>query len=250
MTLSRLSRAVVALTLLPLLAATVAHAQLRRPAPAELTPLLETDAVRAGTTARAALIIRLPEGLHTNSNKPRDPLLIPIVLSIQAPAGVSVTEIVYPPPQDLQQEGATQPLAVFEREFTIGAQLAVDAGVPAGELVVPASLRYQACDEKVCYPPVTLATRWTLSIVPRSARVNAVNVSIMKGVRFGSGEPPPAVAIVETPLAPAVPESSATAGPGTKTARIEDFSVSGTAAGYLGTADFLQFIRNAEAGIK
>jgi thiol:disulfide interchange protein len=33
-------------------------------------------------------------------------------------------------------------------------------------------------------------------------------------------------------------------------ARIEDFAVSGTAAGYLGTADFLQFVRNAEAGIK
>ena len=249
MTLSRLSRAVVALTLLLLLAATVAHAQLRRPAPAELTPLLETDAVRAGTTARAALVIRLPEGLHTNSNKPRDPLLIPIVLSIQAPAGVSVTEIVYPPPQDLQQDGSPQPLAVFEREFTIGAQLAVAADVPAGEVVVPASLRYQACDEKVCYPAVTLATKWTVPVVPRAARVNAVNASVMKGIRFGTGERPPAVAIVETPVAPPAPALS-TAGPGIMSARIEDFSVTGTTAGYLGTADFLQFIRNAEAGIK
>jgi thioredoxin:protein disulfide reductase len=249
MTITHLFRAVVALALIPLIATAVAHAQLRRPAPAELTPILETDAVRAGTTARAALIIRLPEGLHTNSNRPRDPLLIPIVLSIQPPAGVSVTEIVYPPPQDLQQEGSTQPLAVFEREFTIGAQLAVDADVPAGELVVPASLRYQACDEKVCYPAVTLATRWTLPVVPRSARVNAANVNVMKGVRFGTGERPPAAA-VEIPVAPPAATESATAGPGTMAARIEDFSVSGTAAGYLGTADFLQFIRNAEAGIK
>src|SRR5687767_4061840 len=188
MKLTHSASAVIAVAALVSLTCSAAHGQLRRPAPAELTPLLETDAVRAGTTARAALVIRLAEGLHTNSNKPRDPLLIPIVLSVQPPAGVTVTEIVYPAPQDLQQEGATQPLAVFEREFTIGAQLAVDADVPAGELVVPASLRYQACDEKVCYPPVTLATRWTVPVVPRTARVNAVNVSVMKGVRFGSGE--------------------------------------------------------------
>ena len=81
----RLSHAAIALTL-ALTAGAVTHAQLRRPAPAELTPILETDSVRVGTTARTALVIRLPEGLHTNSNKPRDPLLIPIVLSVQPPA--------------------------------------------------------------------------------------------------------------------------------------------------------------------
>jgi thiol:disulfide interchange protein len=247
MKLTHLARAVIAAAALVSLTGPAAHAQLRRPAPAELTPVLETDAVRAGTTGRAALVIQLPEGLHTNSNKPRDPLLIPIVLSVQPPPGVSVTELVYPEPQDLQQEGSSQPLAVFEREFTIGVQLAVDQTVPAGELAVPASLRYQACDEKVCYPPVTLTTRWTVPVVPRTARVTTVNAAVMKGVRFGSGERPPAGAAVETPLVP--PESS-TAAPGAATARIEDFSVSGTAAGYLGTADFLQFIRNAEAGIK
>jgi hypothetical protein len=72
---------VVGTLALAVLTATTAAAQLRRPSPAELTPLVETDGVRAGSTVRAALVVRLPEGLHTNSNKPRDPSLIPIVLS-------------------------------------------------------------------------------------------------------------------------------------------------------------------------
>src|SRR5687768_1166038 len=107
------------LGLLLVIATTVGHAQLRR-IPADLTPIVESHDVRAGMSARVALRIRLPEGFHTNSNRPRDPLLIPITLWVQPPAGITATEVVYPEPTDLRQEGAEQPLAVFEREFTIG----------------------------------------------------------------------------------------------------------------------------------
>ena len=57
-----------------------ASAQLRRPR-AELTPLVESEGVRAGGPVRLALRVSLPEGVHTQSNKPRDPLLIPTVLT-------------------------------------------------------------------------------------------------------------------------------------------------------------------------
>jgi thioredoxin:protein disulfide reductase len=229
------------------LTATTSYAQIRRPSPAELTPLVETDGVRAGSTARAALVVRLPEGLHTNSNKPRDPLLIPIVLSVQSPPGITATEIVYPEPKDLRSEAADQPLAVFEREFLIGVQMAVGPDVPDGEVAVPGSLRYQACDEKVCYAPVTLSATWTLRVVPRSAKIAATNAARMKGIRFGQGEPPPPPTASAALLPP--PTSVTSTLPPVTAARIEDFSVSGT-ANYMGVADFLQFIRNAEAGIK
>ena len=69
------------------------------------------------------------------------------------PAGVTVEELVFPPSTDLKQAGQDQPLAVFEREFAIGVRVAVAANAPAGDLVVPAHLRYQACDANLCYPP-------------------------------------------------------------------------------------------------
>jgi thiol:disulfide interchange protein len=236
---------VVGTLALAVLTATTAAAQLRRPSPAELTPLVETDGVRAGSTVRAALVVRLPEGLHTNSNKPRDPSLIPIVLSLQPPPGITATEIVFPEPQDLRVEGFDQPLAVFEREFPIGVQFAVGPDVPSGDIAVPGSLRYQACDEKMCYAPLTLATTWNLRVVPRSAKIAATNAARLKGIRFGHGEPPPTGTAAFLP-----PPTAVTSTPPTATAaRIEDFSVSGT-ANYMGAADFLQFIRNAEAGIK
>ena len=65
-----------------LVGASAAEAQLLRPSPAEVTPLLAADGVRAGGEVRAAIRVRLAEGLHVNSNKPRDPSLIPIVLTV------------------------------------------------------------------------------------------------------------------------------------------------------------------------
>ena len=40
-------------------------------------------------------------------------LLIPTELTIDAPEGVTVKEIVWPPSTDLKQQGQDQPLAVF-----------------------------------------------------------------------------------------------------------------------------------------
>src|SRR2546426_9446040 len=129
-------------------------AQPRRPR-AEGTPLVELGAYQTGTAARVVLKVALPEGLHTQSNKPRDETLIPTELTIDAPAGISVREIVWPPATDLNQAGADKPLAVFEQTFAIGVELGIAPTVAQGTVTVPASLRYQACDSNLCYPPAT-----------------------------------------------------------------------------------------------
>src|SRR5581483_7442247 len=127
------------LCVLCVLCATVG-AQARRPR-AEVTPVVETDTVRAGSAVHVALKVSLPEGLHTQSNKPRDETLIPTVLTVDAPQGVTVDEIVWPPAQDLNQVGQDKPLAVFEREFAVGVVLTLAPGTPQGALAVPAHLR-------------------------------------------------------------------------------------------------------------
>jgi DsbC/DsbD-like thiol-disulfide interchange protein len=153
-----------------LLTGVVAHGQLRRPR-ADVTALIESTAVRAGSSVRVALRVVLPEGLHTQSNKPRDPLLIPTALTIDTPAGVTWDEVVFPPSTDFHSAGQDQPLAVFEHEFVIGVRLTLADNVATGDIVVPAHLRYQACDENLCYPPATANTEWTLKIVPAAAAI-------------------------------------------------------------------------------
>jgi thioredoxin:protein disulfide reductase len=227
----------------------VSHAQLRRPA-ANLTPLVEHRGVHAGGTVRLALQVALPEGLHTQSNKPRDATLIPTVLTIDAPAGVTVTEIVFPPSTDLKQIGQDQPLAVFEREFAIGVALALADRVAPGDLSVPGRLRYQACDANLCYAPATADVRWTIHVVPTGAPVSDTPDAIFARIAFGHGEKPQAAS---------GPAPGAAAGAGGDNARdpgnvdraaLDDFVVLGTTGGYIGSGEFLKFIRNAEQGVK
>ena len=75
-----------------LLAGTVLLAALGAPASgqtgppvATVTPFVESDGVRPGGTVRVALTVALPEGLHVQSDQPRDPSLIPTTLTIDAP---------------------------------------------------------------------------------------------------------------------------------------------------------------------
>src|SRR5919202_5177133 len=107
---------------------------------ATVTPIPTAVPAHAGETARLAVKVSLPEGLHTQSNKPRDPLLIPTELTFTPPDGVTIEEIVWPPSQDLNQVGQDKPLAVFEREFLIGVQVKLPPAQPAGALTIPAHL--------------------------------------------------------------------------------------------------------------
>jgi DsbC/DsbD-like thiol-disulfide interchange protein len=146
-------------------AASTTSAQIVRPK-AELTPSVVTTTVKAGAPVHVALKVKLPGDVHVQSDKPRDPSLIPTVLTIDVPTGVTVGKIRYPAPRDLKQEGQKQPLAVFGPEFTIDVDLTLAASAAAGDLVVPAHLKYQACNESVCFPPAKADAQWTLAIKP------------------------------------------------------------------------------------
>lgn len=144
-------------------AGALAPAVLQRPR-AEVTPIVETSPVRPGAAAQLTLKVTLPKDVHVQSDKPRDPNLIATVLTIEVPAGVKVESIEYPKPTDLKQTGAAKPLAVFGSEFSIAVKVSVAATLAEGDLNVPAVLRYQACNESVCFPPTRATTQWTLKV--------------------------------------------------------------------------------------
>ena len=227
-----------------------AAAQLRR-VPVQLVALVGTDRVPAGSTVRGALRVTLPEGLHVQSNKPRDPALIPTELLLEPPTGVRGVEVVFPKGVDFPQEGLPEPLLVFDREFTIGVQMTVAADLAPGAHAVPFTLRYQACNDKVCFAPASAKGEWTLDVVAAGTAVTAQHAAVLGAIAFGTGEAPaqpePAFASGAAPAPPVPPAPAAAAGDGL--AALERFTVVATTGGYLGTADFMTFIANAEAGI-
>ncbi len=212
---------------------------------AEVSPLVETDGAHAGQTVRVALKVTLPTALHVQSDQPRDPSLIPTVLTLEPPDGFSVNALVYPESSELKQEGLDQPLVVFGHEFVIGAHLAIRAEVAPATFVIPGRLRYQACDDKVCYAPATAQFEWTVRVVAASAALKTLDAATFKSLSAGRltmpGDAPaatPAAASVAVPSTPA--DTLAT---------LDRFTVSGTTGGYLGREDFLHFVSDSESGV-
>ena len=132
---------------------------------ADITVVADADGVHAGRTARVALRVALPEGVHVQSNAPRDPLLIATSVTATPPPGITVTDVVYPKATDFVQAGQSTPLSVFDQRFAIGIALAVSGDLAPGEAAVPIRLRYQACDATTCFAPLREELTATLRIV-------------------------------------------------------------------------------------
>ena len=233
---------ILAVTLLLTVWASSAFGQ--RPPEAAITPFVEADEVRPGTSTRVALRVALPEGLHVQSDRPRDSSLIPTVLTVEPPQGVRVEQLVYPHPTDFAQQGQEQPLAVFEREFVVGAELAIGPDLPPGDLVIPARLRYQACDDKVCFRPITATITWTVRVGTSAGSFAPRAKDVFDRLSQGRRTEVPSVGLPATPSPP--PASTDTR---TVPTQLDEFAVLATTGGYLRRDEFLQFIRNAEQGV-
>jgi thioredoxin:protein disulfide reductase len=238
------TRTIAALALV-LVGAVSPSAQPVRPR-ATTTPLVDGPA-HPGSSVRLALKVLVPEGLHTQSNKPRDPLLIPTTLKIDAPANTTVEEIVWPPAIDLKQVTGDKPLAVFEREFLVGVTLSLSQTIAPGDLPVRGRLRYQACDVNLCYPPATAEADWIVHVVPSTApvRPDPAQAAAFAAIAFGTGEKPGSESSGPGPAEPTTPITARADDP----SLLDDFIVTGTTGGYQNSSAFLEFIRNAEAGI-
>lgn len=212
-----------------------------RPGVAELALTPATLEIKPGGSARTAIAVRLPEGFHMNSDKPRDPNLIPITVSMEAVSGVAAVAA-FPEAIDLKQEGSAEPLRVFEREFAIGLQINATADAATGPYTLPLRVRYQACDEKQCYLPITAPLALSLSV---SATATTV-------------APPAAIATLDfakaatVPIVAPRPQAPAKAAPATSTnglAMLDNFVVRGSEGGYLPAATFTKFVQDAKAGV-
>jgi thiol:disulfide interchange protein DsbD len=219
------------------------------PGAAELAPVLAASGVHPGGTIRGAVAVHLPAGYHAQSNAPKDPAVIPTRLTFDMPEGVTVREVVFPRTTDIRVIGFDELQPVFDRDFVIGVQFAIDSSAVPGPHDLTVHLRYQACNDVQCLVPVAVNYTWTIPVVAADTAVTPTPSDDLKGIAFGHGQPPPeptaADRMVRKSFAQRPP---ADLGGG---ARLDQFQVRGTpASGYLSSAAFLQFVHDSEANVK
>ena len=112
-------------------------------------------------------------------------------------------ELVYPAATALKQFGQPEPLSVYGHDFVIGVQVTLAPNVAPGTLVISARLRYQACNDTVCFRPLTEAVPWIVEVVPAGTAVTPQHQAVFAGIAFGKGIKPPPRTAEAAPAAPA-----------------------------------------------
>lgn len=121
--------------------------------------------VHAGETLSIVVVLNHVAGFHTWPHRPVVPPefegLIPIATSVEAftlPDGVDVEEIRWPEPVTVTVHYIRDPvqLLAYAGEAVVRLVVQTAADMLDGERRVELRVRYQACDERVCYPPKTV----------------------------------------------------------------------------------------------
>ncbi len=219
----------------------LATSSLAQPPDVVIHPVGETDAVHADTTARVGLEVTLDPGYHVNSNTPLDDLLIPTVLTLDPPDGFTLEGIAFPDAILLDQVGVEEPLAVFEEEFVIGAALSVDASLAPGTYTVPGRLRYQACNDRMCFNPTNAPIEFDVTVASDSQPLATVRANLFAGLTMVDPDGDVPAPVGAPASAPVLDDLSVMAA-------LEDFEVLGSTGGYLGAEAFLGFMEAAESG--
>jgi len=121
-----------------------------------LSPLAPVKAA-PGQAFEVPVKFQIASGYHINAEKPTFDYLIPTRLEWTA-KDFKLIGIEYPKPE--QATFGFSPdtkLAVYQGTITIRSRFQAPRALPGGKAALGGKLHYQACDDKMCYPPASVA---------------------------------------------------------------------------------------------
>jgi hypothetical protein len=117
-----------------------------------------------GRTVRASVVMDIPNGLHVQSSKPLDKFLVATKLDVETPSGMKVGPVSYPRALMRKLKFSKGLVAVYEGKSTIRFNVTVPANYSGGSGEIKGKLRFQACNDDACFPPVTREVKMWLNV--------------------------------------------------------------------------------------
>jgi thioredoxin:protein disulfide reductase len=128
------------------------------------------EPVARGSNFQLAVVLKIRNGFHINARKPSAEYLIPTDLRANLPAGFkSAGEVAYPQGELHTFTFTKTPLNVYQDKVVLRVPLTAQPDAPLGPQKIPLKLRYQACSQEVCLPPVTLDVDAPVTIAATAA---------------------------------------------------------------------------------
>jgi peroxiredoxin len=137
----------------------------------DVTAYPSDASVGPGTRFSLALDITPKPGMHVYA--PGAHQYRVISLNIEPQSGIRTTPLRYPASEIYHFVPLNERVPVYQKPFTLSMDVvrentpeARKAMTGMNELVVNGTLEYQACDDKICYNPVSLPLSWKVGLIP------------------------------------------------------------------------------------
>jgi thiol:disulfide interchange protein DsbD len=146
--------------------------------------LLAADAAHPGSSVKTAIVAEVAPGFHINEHKPTLEYLIPTELKFESTKDLSAGNFVYPKGELKKFAFSDTDLSVYEGEFVVGALVKVQRTIQPGTYPLKGELRYQACNDHACLPPVSIPLSLAVKVVPASTAVRRINSDVFNRIQF------------------------------------------------------------------
>ena len=156
-----------AIVLLLMTAPAVAQVVASKPGATQRVAFAQVAPVRvaAGKSTTVELPFRVTRGYHINSHKPTSELLIATALSVKPPTDIAIIKLTYPAGEDRSFPFSPgDKLNVYTGDFAVTGMVRAARTTPPGRYRVKGILKYQACDDRACYPPGQLPVAFDVKI--------------------------------------------------------------------------------------
>jgi DsbC/DsbD-like thiol-disulfide interchange protein len=132
----------------------------KRPLHAAVTAGPENLAVAPGAKAMLFVNVSPNPNIHVYAPGARD--YIPISVKLEPQPRVKAGKLTYPKSEVVTLLDERVP--VFQKPFRLTQEVTL-SGAKAGDTVpIKATVEWQACDDKVCYPPESAELAWTVTV--------------------------------------------------------------------------------------
>jgi hypothetical protein len=113
--------------------------------------------ISPGESKDAEILITVTDGFHVQANPAANKFLIPLTLELESENDLEVGDVRYPTSKTYRLKGTGQDLLTYEGTFTVSVSIRASASAEEGMRKARGRLRYQACDDRACRAPATVA---------------------------------------------------------------------------------------------
>ena len=136
------------------------------------------DPAGRGSAFQIAVVMKIRPGFHVNAREKSEDYLIATDLKAELPPGFNSGEVSYPKGKLEKFAFSKIPLNVYQDTVILRLPVTALASAPLGEQHIPLKLRYQACSNELCLPPVTLALDASLNVVASASAAKPAHTEI------------------------------------------------------------------------